>query len=62
MIPLILSNDLAPSNCFDSMVSSAGCVCRKSTRWVVKISKVARNAQDKPHKAVVIQSLAIERA
>jgi peptidyl-prolyl cis-trans isomerase A (cyclophilin A) len=28
---------------------------------VVKISKVARNSQDKPHKAVVIQSLSIER-
>jgi peptidyl-prolyl cis-trans isomerase A (cyclophilin A) len=28
---------------------------------VVKISKVARNAQDKPHKAVTIDSLTIER-
>jgi peptidyl-prolyl cis-trans isomerase A (cyclophilin A) len=28
---------------------------------VVKISKVARNSQDKPHKAVVLESLAIER-
>jgi len=28
---------------------------------VVKISKVARNAQDKPHKPVVLESLAIER-
>ena len=28
---------------------------------VVKISKVARNSQDKPHNPVVIQSLAIER-
>jgi peptidyl-prolyl cis-trans isomerase A (cyclophilin A) len=28
---------------------------------VVKISKVARNSQDKPHKPVVLESLAIER-
>jgi len=28
---------------------------------VVKISKVARNAQDKPHKPVVLESVAIER-
>jgi len=28
---------------------------------VVKISKVARNAQDKPHKAVVLDSVTIER-
>jgi peptidyl-prolyl cis-trans isomerase A (cyclophilin A) len=29
---------------------------------VVKISKVARNSQDKPHKPVVIESLTIEKA
>jgi peptidyl-prolyl cis-trans isomerase A (cyclophilin A) len=29
---------------------------------VVKISQVARNSQDKPHKPVLIQSLVIERA
>jgi peptidyl-prolyl cis-trans isomerase A (cyclophilin A) len=29
---------------------------------VEKISRVARNGQDKPHKPVVIESLAIERA
>jgi len=28
---------------------------------VVKVSKVARNSQDKPNKPVVIQSLVIER-
>jgi hypothetical protein len=28
---------------------------------VVAISKVARNAQDKPHKPVVLESVAIER-
>ena len=29
---------------------------------VEKISRVARNSQDKPHKAVVVESLVIERA
>ncbi len=28
---------------------------------VTKISKVARNAQDKPHKPVVLESVTIER-
>jgi len=28
---------------------------------VVKISKVARNGQDKPHKPVVLESVTIER-
>jgi len=28
---------------------------------VVAISKVARNAQDKPHKPVVLESVTIER-